>query len=165
MHMTNPAPHHQDKQSTMNERLTSAPKASAPNLNSVSSSDAGLLLDSTLSQRSNRNAVHRVLHEDESHIRRRHAQHNLAVLLRLPHNPPAQRVSSVQTGIAARRSQDSGKADYLLNVLSHQDAYALPISPTRSPARPHIGYNQLSQLSPRTAAGQHDSCAHNIGSK
>ena len=118
MHMTKSVPHHQDKLSTMNEMRTSAPKAYAPNLNSVFSSNAGLLLNSTFNQLSTRNAIHRLLNVDDSRIRQGHAQHNLAVLLRLPHNPPAQRVSSVQTGIAARRSQDSWKADNLLNVLS-----------------------------------------------
>ncbi len=112
----------------MNEMLTSAPKASAPNLKSVSFSDAGLLLDSTLSQSSTRNAVHRLLDEGDSRIGRGQAQHNLAVLLRPPHNPPAQRESSAQIGTAAKRSQAAWKAYYPLKVLSQLDAYALKLT-------------------------------------
>ena len=109
----------------MNEMLTSAPKASAPNLDSVSFSDAGRFLNSTFSQSSIRNAVHFVLIEDHGRTGLGHAQLNLAVLFRLPHNPPAQRESSAQIGTAARRSQAGWKADYPLNVLSQLDAYAL----------------------------------------
>ncbi|MCY4071971.1 MAG: hypothetical protein OXG60_11800 [Chloroflexi bacterium] len=112
----------------MNEMLTSAPKASAPNLKSVSFSDAGLLLDSTLKLWSTRNPVHRVLDEEDSRIRQEQAQHNLAVLLRLPHSPTAQRESSAQIGTAARRNQAGWKADYPLKVLSQSDAYALKLT-------------------------------------
>ena len=91
MHMTKSVPHHQDKLSTMNEMRTSAPKAYAPNLNSVFSSNAGLLLNSTFNQLSTRNAIHRLLNVDDSRIRQGHAQHTLPVLLRLPHTSPAER--------------------------------------------------------------------------
>lgn len=111
-------PHHQDKQSTVNEMLTSAPKASAPNLDSVSFSDAGGFLNSTFSQSSTGDAVHFVLVEDDGRTGLGHARHNLVVLLRLPHNPPAQRESSLQIGTAARRRQAGWKTDCLSNVLS-----------------------------------------------
>ena len=63
----------------MDEMLTSAPKASATILNSVSSSNAGLLLASTLSHWRVRNADHFVLDEDGSRTGHGHPQHNLAV--------------------------------------------------------------------------------------
>ncbi|MDE0197348.1 MAG: hypothetical protein OXK78_04080 [Caldilineaceae bacterium] len=72
----------------MNEMLASAPKPSAPNLNSVFSSDAGLLLTSTLSHWSIKKSVHCDLDEDNCRIRHGHAQHNLAILRRLAINPP-----------------------------------------------------------------------------
>lgn len=115
--MRKPAPHHQDKLSTKNEMRTSAPKASAPNLNSVFSSNAGLFLNSTFNQLSTRNAIHRLLNVDDSRIRQGHAQHTLAVLLRLPHHR-LRRENGVQIGIVARRSQAGWITAYLLKALS-----------------------------------------------
>ena len=60
--------------------LTSAPKASATILDSASSSNAGLLLTSTLSHLSSKSAVHSVLDEDGSRTGHCCPQHNLAVL-------------------------------------------------------------------------------------
>ena len=50
----------------MNEMLVSAPEVFASHLNSVFSSDAGLLLISTLSHWSIKNSVHRFLDEDDT---------------------------------------------------------------------------------------------------
>ena len=97
----------------MNDRLTPAPKASAPNLNSVFSSNAGLLLDSTLKHWSTRNPVHRVLDEGDSRIRQEHAQHNLAVLLRPPHNPPSREKAASKSALQPDAVKPVGKLTIL----------------------------------------------------
>ena len=66
----------------MNEMPTSAPKASATNLNSVSSSNAGLLLPSTLGRESIKYAHHWPLDEDDRRPGHGHPQHNRAVSYR-----------------------------------------------------------------------------------
>ena len=108
----------------MNEMLASAPKASAPNLNSVSSSDTGLLLTSTVSHFSIRNAVHSVLDEDVSRTGRDHPQHNLAVL----HNSVPdllRREKRARIGVSAESKRAGWKTDYLLKAFSRLDAYVL----------------------------------------
>ena len=80
--MRKPMQHNQDIQSTVNEIVTSAPKASATILNSLSSSKAGMLLASSLSHWRERNAEHCVLDKDGSRTGHGHPQHNLAVLQR-----------------------------------------------------------------------------------
>ncbi len=60
----------------------SGPKAFASEVNSISSSDAKLLLTSTLSKRSTENSVYWLLDVYDSRIRQVYAQHNLAVLRR-----------------------------------------------------------------------------------
>ena len=115
--MRKPAQHDQDKQSTMNEMLTLAPKASAPNPNSIFPSDAGLLLTSTLSHWSIENAVHWVLDEDDSRIRHGHAQRNLAVLRRLAPELLC-REKSAKTGSAAKHKRAGWTTDYFLRTLS-----------------------------------------------
>ena len=64
----------------MNEMLASAPKAFATNLNSVSSSNAGLLLPSTLGRESIKNALHSLLDGGDRRPGHGHPQHNRAVL-------------------------------------------------------------------------------------
>ena len=116
----------------MNEMPASAPKAFASDVNSIFSSDAKLLLTSTLSHRSTENSVYWLLDGDDSRIRQVHAQHNLAVLRRMAFNllPSA---NSAQIDIAAKRERTGWKTGYLLKILSQQDAIALP-SPARLPA-------------------------------
>ncbi len=101
----------------MNEMLTLSPKKSAPNLNSIFPSDAGLLLTSSLSHWSIKNAVHFVLDEDDSRIRHGHAQHNLTVLRRLA--PDLQcRENSAKTGSPAIQKRAGWNTDYFLRTLS-----------------------------------------------
>ena len=116
----------------MNEMPASAPKAFASDVNSIFSSDAKLLLTSTLSHRSTENSVCWLLDGDDSRIRQVHAQHNLAVLRRMAFDllPSA---NSAQIDIAAKRERAGWKTGYLLKILSQQDAIALP-SPARFPA-------------------------------
>ena len=97
--------------------LTSAPKASAPNLNSVFPSDAGLLLTSTLSHWSIENAVQWVLDEANSRIRHGHAQLNLAVLRRLAPDLLC-REKSAKTGSAAKHKRAGWTTDNFLRKLS-----------------------------------------------
>ena len=116
----------------MNEMSASAPKAFASDVNSIFSSDAKLLLTSTLSHRSTENSVYWLLDGDDSRIRQVHAQHNLAVLRRMAFNLlPSE--NSAQIDIAAKRERTGCKTGYLLKILSQQDAIALP-SPARFPA-------------------------------
>ena len=122
--MRKPVQHVRDKQSTMKELLTLTSKAPAPNLNSVHSSDAGLLLTFTRSRWSIGNAAYWVLNNDDLRIRHGHAQHNLAVLHRLAPNLLC-RAKSAKTGIAAKRKRAARKTDYLWRVLFQQDAIAL----------------------------------------
>ena len=109
----------------MNEMPTSAPKAFASDVNSIFSSDAKLLLTSTLSHRNSENSVYWVLDGDDGRTRQVHAQHNLAVLRRMAFNllPSA---NSAQIDIAAKRERAGCKTGYLLKILSQQDAIALP---------------------------------------
>ena len=140
----------------MNEMLASAPKVSASHLNSVFSSDAGLFLTSPLSHWSIRNSVHRFLDEDDSRIRQGHAQHNMAVLLRLAFNLLRRR-NSVQIGISAKRKRAGWKTDCLLKVLSQQYAYALP--PTSKLVQiPHLSY-KLRTTPPNQRPTVHLNCA------
>ena len=82
----------------------SGPKPFASEVNSISSSDAKLLLTSTLSKRSTENSVYWLLDGDDSRIRQVHAQHNLAVLRRLAFNLlPSE--NNAQIGIAAKRKR------------------------------------------------------------
>ena len=104
--------------------LASAPKVFASHLNSVFSSDAGLLLISTLSHWSIKNSVHRFLDEDDTRIRQGHAQHNMAVLRRLAFSL-LRRGNSAQIGISAKRKRAGWKTDYLLKDFSQQYAYSL----------------------------------------
>ena len=97
--------------------LTSAPKASAPNLNSVFPSDSKLLLASTLNHWSNENAAHWVLDEDDRRIRLGHAQHNLAVLRRLAPDLLC-RGTSAKTCSAANRKRAGWNTYYFLRKLS-----------------------------------------------
>ena len=106
-------PQHQHKQSTMNEMLTPAPKASAPNLNSVFSSNAGLLLDSTLSRWCTRNAVHRLLDEGDSRIRQEHAQHNLPILHRLAFNLLRSEKAAPKSALQPNANEPVGKLTIL----------------------------------------------------
>ena len=116
----------------MNEMPASAPKAFASDVNSIFSSDAKLLLTSTLSHRSTENSVYWLLDGDDSRIRQVHAQHNLAVLRRMAFDLlPSE--NSAQIDIAAKRERAGWKTGYLLKILSQQDAIALP-SPARFPA-------------------------------
>ena len=109
----------------MNEMPASAPKAFASDVNSIFSSDAKLLLTSTLSHRSTENSVYWLLDGDDSRIRQVHAQHNLAVLRRMAFNLlPSE--NSAQIDIAAKRERTGWKTGYLLKILSQQDAIALP---------------------------------------
>ena len=101
----------------MNEMLTLAPKASAPNPNSIFPSDAGLLLTSTLSHWSIENAVHWVLVEDDSRTGHGHAQHKLAVLSRLALGLLC-RQKSAKTGSAAKHKRAGWTIDYFLRTLS-----------------------------------------------
>ena len=101
----------------MNELLTSASKAPAPKLNSVFPSDAKLLLTSSLSRCSIKNAVHWVLDEDDSRIRHGHAQHNLAVLRRLAPDLLC-REKSAKTGSPAKHKRAGWNTDYFLRTLS-----------------------------------------------
>ena len=116
----------------MNEMPASAPKAFASDVNSIFSSDAKLLLTSTLSHRSTENSVYWLLDGDDSRIRQGHAQHNLAVLRRMAFNL-LRRENSAQIDIAAKSERTGWKTGYLLKILSQQDAIALP-SPARFPA-------------------------------
>ena len=103
---------------------TSASKAFASDVNSIFSSDAKLLLTSTLSHRSTENSVYWLLDGDDSRIRQVHAQHNLAVLRRMAFNLlPSE--NSAQIDIAAKRERAGWKTGYLLKILSQQDAIAL----------------------------------------
>ena len=122
--MRKPVQHDRDKQSTMKELLTLTSKAPAPNLNSVPSSDAGLLLTFTCSHWSIGNAVNWVLDDDDLRIHHGHAQHNLAVLHRLALNLLC-RAKIAKTGIAAKRKRAGWKTGYLWRVLSQKDAIAL----------------------------------------
>ena len=108
----------------MNEMPASAPKAFASDVNSIFSSDAKLLLTSTLSHRSTENSVYWLLDGDDSRIRQIQAQHNLAVLRRMAFDllPSA---NSAQIDIAAKRERAGLKTGNLLQILSQQDAIAL----------------------------------------
>ncbi len=101
----------------MNELPTSAPKAFASDVNSIFSSDAKLLLTSTLSHRSTENSVYWVWDGDDGRTRHGHAQHNLAVLRRMAFNH-LRRVNSALIGISAKRKRAGWKTDYVLKVLS-----------------------------------------------
>ena len=85
------------------------------------SPDAKLLLHATRSHWSIENAVHWVLdvafREDDSRIRKGHAQHNLAILRRLALNL-LHREKSAKIGMAAKRKRAGWKTDYLLKVLA-----------------------------------------------
>ncbi|MCZ0937479.1 MAG: ISAs1 family transposase [Caldilineaceae bacterium] len=85
------------------------------------SPDAKLLLHATRSHWSIENSVHWVLdvafREDDSRIRKGHAQHNLAILRRLALNL-LHREKSAKIGMAAKRKRAGWKTDYLLKVLS-----------------------------------------------
>ena len=130
----------------MNEMLASAPKVFASHLNSVFSSDAGLFLTSILSHWSIKNSVHRFLDEDDTRIRQGHAQHNMAVLLRLAFNL-LRRGNSAQIGISAKRKRAGWKTDYLLKVFSQQYAYALHPPPNLCKFRTcRINYAQLRKI-------------------
>ena len=108
----------------MNEMPASAPKAFASDVNSIFSSDAKLLLTSTLSHRNTENSVYWLLDGDDSRIRQVHAQHNLAVLRRMAFNL-LRRENSAQIDIAAKSERTGWKTGYLLKILSQQDAIAL----------------------------------------
>ncbi len=95
----------------------STPKALASDLNSIFSSDAKLLLKSTLSHRSTENSVHWVLYGDDSRIRHGHAQHHPAVLRRMAFNLLPNE-NSAQIGISAKRKRAGRKTDYLPRILS-----------------------------------------------
>ncbi len=101
----------------MNEMPASAPKSFAPDVNSFFSSDAKLLLTSTLNHWSIENSVHWLLDGDDSRIRQIQAQHNLAVLRRMAFDllPSA---NSAQIDIAAKRERAGWKTGYLLKILS-----------------------------------------------
>ena len=101
----------------MNARFASAPKAFESDLNSDCSSDAGLLLTSTLSHRTIRNSVHGVQDEDDSRTGNGHAQHNLPVSRRLALNLP-RRNQGAKIGIAAKRNRAGWRTDDFLKVLS-----------------------------------------------
>ncbi len=96
---------------------TSAPRAFASDVNSIFSSDAKLLLTTTLSHRSIENPIYWVWDEDDSRTRHGHAQHNLAVLRRLDLNL-LRREKSAKIGIVARRKRAGWKTGYLPRVLS-----------------------------------------------
>ena len=102
----------------------SAPKAVASDVNSIFSSDAKLLLTSTLSHRSTENSVCWLLDGDDSRTRQVDAQHNLAVLRRMALNL-LRRETSAQIGIAAKRNRAGWNTAYLPKILSQQDAIAL----------------------------------------
>ncbi len=110
----------------MNEMHTSAPKASASDLNSISSSDAKLLLTSTLSHRSIEIPVYWLLDGNEGRTRHGHAQHNLAVLRRMTFKLLPNE-NSTKIGSAAKPKQAGWKTDYLLKVLAQKDAFALAL--------------------------------------
>ena len=114
----------------MNEMPASAPKSFASDVNSIFSSDAKLLLTSTLSHRNTENSVYWLLDGDDSRIRQVHAQHNLAVLRRMAFNLlPSE--NSAQIDIAAKRERTGWKTGYLLKILSQQDAIALWVYPVK----------------------------------
>ncbi len=96
----------------------STPKAPASDVNSISSSDAKLLLTSTRSHRSKENSVYWLLDGDDSRTRQVHAQHNLTVLHRMAFNLLPSENSS-QIGIAAKRKRAGWKTGYLPKILSH----------------------------------------------
>jgi len=110
----------------MNEMPTSAPKASASDVNSIFSSDAKLLLTSTRSHRSTGNSVYWLSDGDDSRIRQIDALHNLAVLRRMAFNLLPNE-NSTKIGIAAKPERAGWKTDYLLKVLSQKDAFALAL--------------------------------------
>ena len=96
----------------------SGPKAFASEVNSISSSDAKLLLTSTLSKRSTENSVYWLLDGDDSRIRQVDAQHNSAVSRRMACNLlPSE--NSAQIGIAAKRKRAGWKTGDLPKILSH----------------------------------------------
>ena len=101
----------------MNEMPVSAPKAFASDVNSIFSSDAKLLLTSTLSHRSIENPVYWVWDGDDGRTRHGHAQHNLAVLRRLALNL-LRREKSAKIGIAAKCKRAGWKTGYLPRILS-----------------------------------------------
>ena len=118
----------------MNEMPASAPKAFASDVNSIFSSDAKLLLTSTLSHRNTENSVYWVLDGDDSRIRQVHAQHNLAVLRRMAFNLLPSK-NSVQIDIAAKRERTGWKTGNLLKILFQLDAIALCRGLTRKKCR------------------------------
>ena len=120
----------------------SAPKAFASDVNSIFSSNAKLLLTSTLSHWSIEHSVYWVLDGDDSRIRQVHAQHNLAVLRHMAFNL-LRRENSAQIGISAKRKRAGWKTGYLPKILSQQDATTLtplPVCLDPSNLRP---YNPL----------------------
>ena len=96
----------------MNEMPASAPKAVASEVSSISSSDAKLLLTSTLSHRSTENSVPWLLDGDDSRARQVDAQHNVAVPRRMALNL-LRRENSTQIGIAAKRNRAGWNTAYL----------------------------------------------------
>ena len=126
----------------MNEMPASAPKSFASDVNSIFSSDAKLLLTSTLSHWSIENSVYWVLDGDDSRIRQVHAQHNLAVLRRMAFNL-LRSENSAQIGISAKRNRAGWKTGYLPKILSQQDAPALtPLPVCLDPSNLRL-YNPL----------------------
>ena len=115
----------------MNEMPASAPKSFASDVNSIFSSDAKLLLTSTLSHWSIENSVYWLLDGDDSRIRQVHAQHNLAVLRRMAFNL-LRSENSTQIGLSAKRNRAGWKTGYLPKILSQQDAPALSPLPGAS---------------------------------
>ena len=144
------APHHHDKQPTMNEMLTSAPKASATNLSSVSSSNAGLLLTPKLSNLSIRNAVHSVLDEVGSRTGHGHPQRNVAVLRRSAPDL-LRREKSVPFGVSAESKRSGRNTDHLLNTLSRLDAYVLTAEVPLVEQSTHLRYDWAHLASGRWA--------------
>ncbi len=110
----------------MNEMPASAHKTFASDVNSIFSSDAKPLLTSTRSHRSIENPVYWVWDGDDGRTSQVHAQHNLAVLRRMAFNLLPNE-NSTKIGFAAKPKRAGRKTDYLLKVLSQNDAFALAL--------------------------------------
>ena len=128
--MRKPVPQHRDKRSTMNARFASAPQVCGSNLNSVFSSDAKLLLTSTLSRWTKESSVHWVLDEDDSRTCKGQAQHKLPVSRRL-----------ASTSYAERQAP---KSVWLPNV--NEPVGKLTISPKFSPNRMRMPCARIGSL-------------------